>query len=355
MASATSEEGKSLAWVVTQLARTLTRPLPEHIARFRESARTLLIFVALAITLATLWLPQPGSVDRLGVLNLAAVVAGTGLLSLVPSLHTIFNRVGGLVIYGEIVALVWLTGGGASPYMPLFVMLLVYAALFYDTGRLLATAALVVGAVLGLPLASGGWSLSYLAGVGVFMPIWLATAAAVHWLVRQARRSSQTDGLTGLLNSETFWALLRSEQAREGRYGGEYSLILLDVDHFKHVNDTYGHPVGDDVLRGIARILRDRARESDTVARFGGEEFMLLLPATDRDQALALADRLRVLVAESDFVNSVTISLGVASSGDGFATTPEEVVATADRALYGAKNAGRNRVAVALPEPAAAS
>jgi len=166
-------------------------------------------------------------------------------------------------------------------------------------------------------------------------------------LFEQTERLATTDGLTGLTNHRTFQARLDEHLAQAQRYGKKLSLILCDVDHFKAVNDTCGHPVGDVVLRGVARTLLKEARATDVVARYGGEEFALVMPETDGPGALVIAERIRERVKALTFDGgqrklSVTISLGVASFPDD-ATRKGELVERADACLYHAKRDGRDR------------
>jgi len=158
---------------------------------------------------------------------------------------------------------------------------------------------------------------------------------------------SVTDGMTGMQNWASLQRALASEVERAARYGRPLSFVLLDIDHFKTYNDTYGHPAGDDVIRRVAEVLKASVRASDMVARYGGEEFAAILPDTDAAGALDLAERLRQRVAESAWpLRAVTVSVGVASRAaeidDGAA-----LVAAADNALYRSKREGRNRVRVA--------
>jgi diguanylate cyclase (GGDEF)-like protein len=146
----------------------------------------------------------------------------------------------------------------------------------------------------------------------------------------------------------TFWQLLRTTHEQHVRSGRGYSVLLLDLDHFKRVNDTRGHRVGDEVLRTVAGVLRGRCRRSDIVARYGGEEFAVLLPDTGREDAITLARELRLRVGTTTMAMPVTVSIGVAASSDGHGP-PDALVGAADRALYEAKAAGRNHVALALP------
>ncbi|MDB4976468.1 MAG: diguanylate cyclase with and sensor [Myxococcaceae bacterium] len=155
---------------------------------------------------------------------------------------------------------------------------------------------------------------------------------------------ASTDHLTGLLNRRAGEDKLQRELVRSRRYERELSCVLLDIDFFKRINDTYGHATGDHVLRNMARLLSERIRGSDAAARWGGEEFLLVLPETGLTGAYELAEALRKLVASTSFdlPIGVTISLGVAQVGPD--ETPEHVVARADELLYAAKRNGRNQV-----------
>jgi len=152
-----------------------------------------------------------------------------------------------------------------------------------------------------------------------------------------------TDALTGAFNRRRFYELLDDELQRQARYGNVFSLIMLDIDHFKRVNDTYGHSVGDEVLKGVAEVVRDHLRANDRLTRWGGEEFIVLTPSTGAGDALALAERLRERVADWVFptAGSVTVSLGVAEHRDD--ESGDEVINRADAALYRAKENGRDR------------
>lgn len=158
------------------------------------------------------------------------------------------------------------------------------------------------------------------------------------------------DGLTGVLNRREFERVLKDEAERAGRFGRRFSLVLLDLDHFKRINDTHGHPAGDEVLREVARRLQEALRTVDRLGRFGGEEFAALLVETDDRTAQEVAGRMvQAIRAEpipvvQDLALAVTVSAGVAlSPRDG--VQPAELIAAADRALYAAKHAGRNQVA----------
>ena len=162
-------------------------------------------------------------------------------------------------------------------------------------------------------------------------------------------QESIRDELTGLHNRRYFNDRLMDELERIKRYGGRFSLILADIDHFKVVNDTHGHQTGDAVLAWLGRLFRDHLRHSDVVSRYGGEEFALLLLDTDKAKAVTIAEHLRAAVAEKagEAVGPrVTVSFGVATHGeDGHAF--ESLLEKADKALYVAKAQGRNRVCAA--------
>jgi diguanylate cyclase (GGDEF)-like protein len=161
--------------------------------------------------------------------------------------------------------------------------------------------------------------------------------------VRLAERAA-TDGLTGLNNRRQFDEALRSALSFARRHDHRVSLVLLDVDHFKSFNDTFGHPAGDEVLRAVADALQSQARVHDIVARYGGEEFALVLPATDAGGARVLAERIRTALASRPWpLRPVTASLGVATTTV-VVHEADDLVAEADRALYASKARGRDRV-----------
>jgi two-component system cell cycle response regulator len=156
-----------------------------------------------------------------------------------------------------------------------------------------------------------------------------------------------TDGLTGLSNHRTFQERFSAMLGRAERRGFAVSLLLTDIDHFKKVNDTYGHPTGDEVLRRVAAILKASARKIDITARYGGEEFAIVLEGTDRAGAFQLAERIRQEVAQQSFSSpqgpfKATLSIGVAGYPDD-AREKAEIIARADQSLYAAKHGGRNR------------
>ncbi|WIG98823.1 diguanylate cyclase [Myxococcus sp. SDU36] len=166
--------------------------------------------------------------------------------------------------------------------------------------------------------------------------------------VSELQRLSSTDGLTGVHNHRHFQERLREEFRRAQRYDDALSLILLDLDYFKEINDKYGHSAGDGVLRDVAAALTRGVRETDLVARYGGEEFAVLLPRTHLTGALTVAERvrreLRALRLEVEDGLQVTASFGVSCFPHRTVLTPEQLLLTADEALYQAKRDGRDRI-----------
>jgi len=166
---------------------------------------------------------------------------------------------------------------------------------------------------------------------------------------RELEVLSVTDRLTGLFNRRKLDELLEEELARCRRYDVEFAVIIMDIDHFKRVNDSHGHHVGDVVLQAMAQILRERTRDADALARLGGEEFVILCRHAGLEGAMDTAERIRAAIAGHDFpgVGQVTASFGVAACCE--SDTTETLLERADAALYRAKAAGRNRVEVDRP------
>jgi two-component system cell cycle response regulator len=189
-------------------------------------------------------------------------------------------------------------------------------------------------------------------------------ALRTKYLMELLAKRAMIDGLTGLWNRACFEQRLASEMSLARRSQRPLSCAMLDLDHFKKINDTHGHPFGDEVLRGVAQLIQETCRAEDVPCRYGGEEFVLLLPNTPLAGAMALAERIRAAVSEYPFVARrarvpVTCSIGIA---DNFLGAPDEaagnnsLIDLADQALYRAKHEGRNRAvgALDLSEPTAA-
>jgi two-component system cell cycle response regulator len=173
--------------------------------------------------------------------------------------------------------------------------------------------------------------------------------------VSELQKLSVLDGLTLLYNHRYFQERLREEFRVAQRYDDALSLILLDLDHFKEINDRYGHPVGDDVLRKVAHALQLSVRETDIIARYGGEEFAVLLPRTPLAGAITVAERVwrelgQLRVGPDDSLQ-VTASLGLSGFPQRTVLSPDQLLLTADEALYRAKREGRNRICLHSPVP----
>jgi diguanylate cyclase (GGDEF)-like protein len=245
---------------------------------------------------------------------------------------------------------IYLSGDPASAYTMFYVWIALYAFYFFT----LLQAAVQVGFVA----LSYGAVLRFREGFAVPTARWLITVGTVlvagiliallksrvETLVARLSDTARTDSLTGLLNRRGFEESFQHELERGRRGSGCLSLVLLDLDHLKVVNDRFGHAIGDSALERLGAVLVTTKRQIDTAARVGGEEFALLLPESDAQGAFALCERLRTRVREAYGGEAfpLTVSLGIASFPlDG--TTAAELLSAADRALYEAKRLGRNR------------
>jgi diguanylate cyclase (GGDEF)-like protein len=184
---------------------------------------------------------------------------------------------------------------------------------------------------------------------GPLAPVALQLDAVVEALA-VAREAATTDRLTHVANRQTLLAQLFEELERVARYGRPLSVAFIDIDHFKSINDTYGHEVGDGVLRGVAAVFRENTRKQDIVGRYGGEEFVLVLPETTVDEATVVAEKLRLLVLKKRFgvgatELAVSVSIGVAG-GAGPSLRVDQLLRDADAAMYSAKSLGRNQTYV---------
>ncbi|MCU0309257.1 MAG: GGDEF domain-containing protein, partial [Thermoleophilia bacterium] len=314
-------------------------------------ARTLAWFLFLGATLGLLSMPLvPGAVWWPGVIGPALLAyLGAGMLIIG------FDRLPGWVLHAVFAVSVVLVGVGAASASPVFAAMWFWSALtaFSFFGRREATAYTVLIAVA-------------FAGVLVFGPP--VPGAALLWLFGMAtvlvggmmmgllrgrledanarlREVARTDALTGLPNRRAFEEHLAVEVPRALRGGTPLALLMVDLDHFKLVNDRHGHEAGDRALRRLANLLRSGVRAGDVPARIGGEEFCLLVAEGDEGGATALAERLRRAVADAfrPDPTPLTASFGVARC-PADAVSARDLLRAADDALYAAKEAGRNRV-----------
>jgi diguanylate cyclase len=217
-----------------------------------------------------------------------------------------------------------------------------------------ALAALAGAAAAGFAVRLHSDIPTILASLPLLLAYPIAVGFTAHRLARRVREQTQlletlssTDGLTGLLNRMYWEAAVAAELGRCKRSGDRAALMMVDIDHFKSVNDTHGHAAGDEVIRAVGEILRGTLRVHDLPGRYGGEEFAVVMPSTDAAGAAALAERIRAkvegAVLERGHGVRRTVSIGFAALAPTDAS-PEEWIERADRALYRAKEAGRNRV-----------
>ena len=226
------------------------------------------------------------------------------------------------------------------------------ASLLPDARRVLVLPLISDGEVLGVVAithAGRGWRIERrIVGVAGQLVGYAALALRNAWLLDQIQRMAHTDGLTGVANRRMFDAALGRDLARSARNHTSLSLLLLDVDHFKAFNDRHGHVAGDDALRAVAEVLSIHSRAFDLVARYGGEEFAVVLPDCEVGEAVVIAERLRLAVADADVAEPVTVSVGVAAFPE-HAVDAERLLQAADEALYASKRDGRDRVSTPQP------
>jgi diguanylate cyclase (GGDEF)-like protein len=300
--------------------------------------------------------------------TIVIAIAVTGLLMLilqdvVP--RTPVRRVGGplqgLLALAFVTGLVALTGGLQSPFTFGFPLIVGAGALLVAPRIALALAILTTACYLGAGLVSDPTPdiapLVQMAVTltGVFLLAYIGTSVGREQ--RRARdaaiRLSTLDSLTGLYNRTFFFTALEREIARGDRSGRAFCLVMLDLDDLKAVNDRFGHVAGDQALRTVADIVRSGVRKIDVAARYGGDEFVALLPETDPTGGWVLAEKIRINVAEQGLPGvdpGPTVSVGVVSyPADG--RSADALLVSADRAMYASKRGGKNRVARATSEP----
>ena len=171
-------------------------------------------------------------------------------------------------------------------------------------------------------------------------------------LFEKIQRQATTDGLTGLANHKRFYEILERELWRSRRYGGQISLIMVDVDNLKKINDAYGHRAGDKVIRQISRKIKECIRQIDTAARYGGDEFAIILPNTSLADATVVAERMVEAVSNSPVTwkkEQIRLSISIGVDQDDADTNPEDITSRSDEALYTAKQAGKNTVRIFEP------
>jgi diguanylate cyclase (GGDEF)-like protein len=256
----------------------------------------------------------------------------------------------------------WLDGGVNSPLCLLLFIALNYVALAYPPRALVALAFAAMAVYLLLAVLGSGtdtWPRLLLSTMMIGLSGYLgALAARNHWSQAEAQAALSStlaqlatlDHLTGCLNRRAFDSRLAAEVDQAHRLGRGLSVLIVDVDHFKQVNDGHGHLVGDSVLSGVSAALRDACRAADIVGRIGGDEFALILPDTTGEAAAALGERLRLAVHDLHLPVPVTLSIGAAQL-TGAIDTSQRLLQAADLALYEVKSAGRDAVTLHRDNP----
>ena len=360
------------------------RALPADVAhRQRVQRREMLVIQAMSYVLGdiVLWIyAYAGSISLatpvifllcgIGLTGLFAVLSEFGIsdrfddhfLTTPQSATNIMLQLGFLLAVPEIgflfLSVVFVIFGFASLRMTSREAVILWAV----TGAAVAAIFLVLKTPVALPMATtaewlaGAFSfvvtLGQCAYIGLFGSTMRKTlhqrTVELKLAYQRIEELAQTDDLTGLPNRRSIVKLLDDEIAR-GRRGTPCSVAMIDIDWFKRINDGYGHPAGDEVLRTLAITVFANIRANDQFGRFGGEEFLLLMPGTTRDEAGLIVERLRKMVAELDWHAfaidmAVTISAGIATLAPD--DSSDAILSRADRALYTAKAAGRNRIAI---------
>ena len=265
-------------------------------------------------------------------------------------------RVGGSFVLLFVTGAVHYWAGPAYELSALY-FVPVFLLAWFDSKALALSAAVlssVLHAVAVLSHAEPATSLVLIVGVVLTLGLSVVGAAALSGMrtserelaeaLARERERAQRDGLTGLLNARTFTERLELELERSRRYGGGLSLLYLDLDNFKKVNDTFGHLAGDEVLRRVANAIAATVRQVDVAARLGGDEFVVLMPSTTAGDAGSAADRVHGAVTASlGKTNGVTASTGLVSCGT-LPKTAQTLITRADQAMYDAKRQGKSRV-----------
>ncbi len=266
---------------------------------------------------------------------------------------------GQLVDIGSVSILLFFCGKVAVPVAGVYLWVSVGNGCRFGTPYLLSATALSTICFIYIALHQPYWLEYRNFAVGIGIPLFIvplyfaALLSRLNATRKQLELLSYKDELTGLFNRRSFDDKIRLEVSRLKRFPASFSVAIVDIDHFKGVNDTYGHLVGDIVLKNVAKVLKKTCRDMDVVARYGGEEFALLLPGLSKSEKQAFGERLRRAVEKSPVIlngNSirVTVSIGMSCWNTSYSSA-EDWLLQADNALYQAKDQGRNRVVVAEP------
>ena len=317
------------------------------------------VFILATLTIVAVTGLWPGNQPAIFALLAAAGLFVLVVHDLLPSgtLGTAKFLLEGSVAVTFATLLVVLTGHDTSPFFFTFPLIVGGAALVVSprVTFALAAAASIAYIVAVAPPGSGGLAPQTVAIVGINITALILLAYVAMFIAREQRRArdaairlSTIDNLTGLFNRTFFFAAVEREIARSARSGRGFCLLMMDLDELKQINDRHGHFFGDRVLRGVGEVIRSGGRRIDTAARYGGDEFVVLLPETDSTGAYVLAEKIRLDVAglRVDVAGTIlrpSISIGVVSyPEDG--RTSDELMITADTSMYRSKRAGKNRV-----------
>jgi diguanylate cyclase (GGDEF)-like protein len=321
----------------------------------------LFVFGGLVTSLGV-FIPQARSAQTatgaLALLSLACIAIGVVLL-LLPRRWA--DRVPEIAVLGALAIVTWglaINGeraGGPPVFSELFYLWpILYVGYYLRPWKTYVTVVLVAVSYLLTLISFPGPMSDMGARYVIVMASFVGLAVAmrllrvtVDRLLHQLKAAARTDSLTGLLNRRAFDEQLQAETSRSNRTGEPFALLLGDVDHFKQINDRYGHAAGDDALQRVADLLQHTARQVDTVARIGGEEFALILPGTDREGGVEAAERIRQVLRVNAGIATLTMSFGVVE-GPQDGRVAENLLRAADRALYAAKAKGRDRTETAL-------
>jgi diguanylate cyclase (GGDEF)-like protein len=188
--------------------------------------------------------------------------------------------------------------------------------------------------------------LEFILFISAITIVWIITRYKKIFFEKNSEDIAMTDSLTGLYNRRYFDSFYENIFDQASRYSTIFSLIMCDIDHFKKINDTYGHDKGDAVLKEVAKILKNNIRKSDIAARYGGEEFMIVLPQTELSNCLDVARKIKTLISKINIKDTgkITISMGVISYSKEFEDKAKDFLKKVDELLYDAKNRGRNRI-----------
>ncbi|MGD8311994.1 MAG: GGDEF domain-containing protein [Gammaproteobacteria bacterium] len=262
------------------------------------------------------------------------------------------------VMISFITSVLWYTGMVESPLLNLYLLVIIACAITLGKAMTLLEVGLIACCYLFVAHASYSEAIfvpatftSLMARFSPFLLVAYVTSMLASDIIRAKRKItalSQTDDLTGLLNMRAFSMVLEKETARAGRYGHPFSVMMIDIDKFKNINDRYGHTTGSLLLKAIARSINECVRTTDIVARYGGDEFVILMAHTGREHAVTAGERICAAIHHKSIeINgqhiSTSASIGIAAFPEDVARF-EEVLDKADMALYRSKQTGRNRV-----------